>query len=109
MALGYLTIPGIFSLYYFAGNSGKSWAKIFYTATSVAVECVFSWGHILLSHIQNCLSAQTTHALSNSSQCGLVKNLDITAVVMMPDVPVDDGNLNWEVNLEDGWDAITWE
>ena len=26
---------------------------------------------------------------------------------MMPDVVVDDKNSDWEVELEDGWDAIT--
>jgi hypothetical protein len=39
----------------------------------------------------------------------LVKDSDVTAVAMMPDVPADDGNSDWEVDLEDRWDAITRE
>ena len=81
-------------------------------ATSVVVEHVFSQGHILLSHIQNCLFTQTTHVLiclGDWSWHGLVKDSDVTAVAMMLDVSADDGNTDWEVDLEDGWDAITRE
>src|SRR5882762_844387 len=81
-----------------------------FTATSVVAERVFSRGRILLSHIRNCLSAQTTHTLmclGDWSRHGLVKDSDVTAVAMMPNVPADDGSLDWEVDLEDGWDAIT--
>ena len=83
-----------------------------FTATSVAVERVFSRGCILLSHIRNCLSAQTTRVLmclGDWSWHGLVKDSDVTAVAMMLDVPVDDGSLDWVVDLEDRWDAITRE
>ena len=83
-----------------------------FTATSVAVECVFSQGRILLSHIRNHLSAQTTcvlMCLGDWSRHSLVTDLDVTAVAMMLDVPADDGSLDWEVDLEDGWDAITRE
>ena len=81
-----------------------------FTATSAAVECVFSWGRILLSHTRNRLSAQTTRALMclcDWSQHGFVKDADVTAVATMPDVAVDDANSDCEVDLEDGWDIIT--
>ncbi|KIM50708.1 hypothetical protein SCLCIDRAFT_58109, partial [Scleroderma citrinum Foug A] len=58
MAFNYLTIP----------------------ATSVDVECLFSKGCILLPHLCNRLSAQSTHALlclGSWSQLGFVKNEDI--------------------------------
>jgi len=45
--------------------------------------------------------------LGDWSWHGLVKDSDVTAVAMMPNVPADDGSLDWEVDLEDGWDAIT--
>ncbi|KIK80159.1 hypothetical protein PAXRUDRAFT_159391 [Paxillus rubicundulus Ve08.2h10] len=55
MALDYLTIP----------------------ATSIDVECIFSHGHLLLSYVQSCLSAQMTCALlcvGLWSLLGLVKD-----------------------------------
>jgi hypothetical protein len=65
---------------------------------------------MLLSHVRDRPSAQTTRALMclcDWSQHGLVKDSDVSAVAMMPDV--DDGNSDWEVDMEDGWDAITRE
>jgi hypothetical protein len=72
-------------------------------ATSIDVERVFSQGRILMSHIQNCLSLQTAHALmclGDWSLLGLVKDKDVFAVTVQPEV---DGN---EEELLDGWDAI---
>ena len=35
-----------------------------------------------------------------------MKDADMNAVVVMADVPKDDENPKWEVELEDGWDVI---
>jgi len=58
-------------------------------ATSVDVECVFSKGRLLLSHVRNRLSVELTRALlclGNWSKAGLVKNEDIQATAHLPDV-----------------------
>jgi hypothetical protein len=73
-------------------------------ATSVDVERIFSRGRLLLSHVRNRLTAQTTRALlcvGLWSRLGLVKDKDIQSVVSLPDV---DGK---EEELDDGWDSIT--
>ncbi len=73
-------------------------------ATSVNVEWVFSYGHLILSHVCNCLSVQSTHALiclGSWSLLGLVKNMDILAITAL-----DDAEGNEEYELEDGWDHI---
>ena len=81
---------------------------IYTTATSVAVERVFSRGRLLLSHVHNCLSAQTTRALlclSKWSCLGLVKDADVNKVAVLPDVE-EDGDSDGDIEMEDGWDAI---
>jgi hypothetical protein len=98
MALNYLSIPG-------------EWLQNLLClplltvaiATSTDVERVFSQGRIVLSHIWNHLSAQSTHALlclGNWSVLGYVKDKDITAITVLPEVEGD------EEELEEGWDAI---
>ncbi|KIK11255.1 hypothetical protein PISMIDRAFT_123050, partial [Pisolithus microcarpus 441] len=37
--------------------------SMMFTATSVNIECLFSCGHVLLSHTHNQLSTQSVHAL----------------------------------------------
>jgi hypothetical protein len=72
-------------------------------ATSVDVERVFSQGRLLLSHVRSRLSVQSTRALMCLgiwSQMGFVKDSDITAVAVLPEV---DGE---EEDLELDWDAI---
>jgi hypothetical protein len=67
------------------------------------VERVFSKGRIVLSHIRNRLSAQSTRALmclGNWSRLGYVRDKDVLAVTMKPDLEGD------EEDLPDGWDAI---
>jgi hypothetical protein len=67
------------------------------------MEHVFSKGRILLSHIQNCLSMQSIHALmclGNWSKLAYVRDQDILVVIMLPDVEGD------EEDLQDGWDTI---
>ncbi|KIK92854.1 hypothetical protein PAXRUDRAFT_146430 [Paxillus rubicundulus Ve08.2h10] len=82
MALDYLSIP----------------------ATSIDVERLFSCGHLILSHIRSCLSAQSTCALlclGSWSKLKLIKDEDIAKVSTLPEI---EGNDN--VELVDGWDCI---
>ncbi|KIK95454.1 hypothetical protein PAXRUDRAFT_140644, partial [Paxillus rubicundulus Ve08.2h10] len=82
MALDYLTIP----------------------ATSIDVECLFSHGHLIITHTHSRLSAQTTRALlclGAWSLLGLIKTEDVLAVAALEDVEGD------KEALEDGWDGIT--
>jgi len=72
-------------------------------ATSTDVEHVFSQGRILLSRIHNWLSSQSTWALvclGSLSMLGYVKDNDIMAVTVQPEVAGD------EEDLPAGWDAI---
>ncbi|KIK20438.1 hypothetical protein PISMIDRAFT_105800 [Pisolithus microcarpus 441] len=81
MALDYLSIP----------------------AMSVGVECTFSQGHVLLSHVCNCLSAQTTCSLlclSQWSSLDLIANKDLESVTLLLEVNGD------EVEMAEGWDNI---
>jgi hypothetical protein len=74
-----------------------------FSATSTDVERVFSQGRIVLSHIRNRLSAESTRALlclGNWSLLGYVKDKDITAVTVLPELVAE------EEELEQGWDAI---
>jgi hypothetical protein len=72
-------------------------------ATSVNVERVFSMGRILLSHLRSRLSVQSTRALmcvGAWSLMGYVKNSDLDAAAMLPEVEGD------EEELDDAWDVI---
>jgi hypothetical protein len=69
----------------------------------VDVKWIFSCGRLLLSHIQNRLSAQSTQALlclRSWSKLGLIKDNDVVAVAVLADVDGD------EEEFDDGWDAI---
>ena len=75
-----------------------------YVATSVDVECLFSRGCIILSHVCNRLSSQSVRVLlclGSWSSMGLIKDVDVKKVVVMDDV-----NRDVDVVLPDGWDAI---
>lgn len=75
------------------------------TATSVDVERIFSKGRIVLSHLRNQLSVQSTCALMCLgiwSILGYVKDRDITSVTALPDL--EDGME--EEGIEDGWDMV---
>jgi hypothetical protein len=75
-------------------------------ATSVDVERLFSQGRLILSHVRNRLSAQTTRAVlcvGQWSALDLVKTEDVMAIGSLPDVK--DG----EPALEEGWDKISNE
>jgi hypothetical protein len=83
MALDYLTIP----------------------ATSTDVERLFSRGHLLLSHVRSRISAQSTHALlclGSWSQLNLVKENDVRAATMLPEIDDDRDDMDMDV----GWDII---
>ena len=95
MALDYLTIPRK-PLYLMIKLSCLA-------ATSVDVERVFSQGRLILSHVQCSLSVQSTCALMCLgvwSQMGLVKDSDITAVTVLPEVEGEEEELEWN------WDSI---
>ena len=87
MALDYLAIPGTLCII-------KTYKQqLMYTlsriATSVSVERVFSQGRILLSHVRNRLSAESTRALlclGEWSKMGLVDDKDILAITQAPEV-----------------------
>lgn len=72
-----------------------------FIASTVDVERTFSQGRIVLSHIRNCLSSQSTRALmcvGAWSRLGLVKNKDILDVL--------GDEVKEEKELPEGWDAI---
>lgn len=73
------------------------------SAMSVNVEHVFSMGHILLSHLHSRLSVQSTRALMMVgawSRLGYVKDNDVKAATMLPEVKGE------EEELDEDWDAI---
>ena len=76
-----------------------------FIATSVDVERVFSQGCIILSHLRNHLSVQSTHALMCLgvwSRLRFVKDIDIKGVVTLPEVSTD----MKEGVLAVGWDMV---
>ncbi|KDR79625.1 hypothetical protein GALMADRAFT_63618, partial [Galerina marginata CBS 339.88] len=75
-------------------------------ATSVDVEHMFSKGQILLSHVRNRLSVQSTRALmclGAWSLIGYIKDSDVKAVTVLPDLKDSEE----EEPLADDWDLIT--
>ena len=67
------------------------------------MERVFSKGRLLLSHIRNRLSAQSTRALlclGAWSKLGYVDQDDLKAASSLPDVGVDE---TWS---DDEWDVV---
>lgn len=74
-------------------------------ATSVDVERTFSKGRILLSHLRNRLSVESTRALlclGEWSLLGYVRDSDVKAETLQPPI---EGEESLD-ELEDGWDAI---
>ncbi len=98
-------------------NPGKSISSLYRCkfltvniATAVDVECAFSCGRLLITHIRNPLSSQTLctlMCLGDWSKLGFVEDSDIHAVVILPEVPEEDGNEDGDILMPDGWDAIT--
>ena len=73
------------------------------TATSIDMECIFSKGRLILSHVWNGLSVQSTHALmclSAWSRMGLVKDKDVMEAARLPDVKGS------KAELDSGWDDV---
>ena len=73
------------------------------SASSVAVERVFSKGRLLISHIRNRLSAQSTRALlclGYWSKMGFIKLDDLKAAATLPDVEKD------EVFSDNEWSIV---
>lgn len=102
MAKDYLSIPGKHTAPYVHYHL---LVLIYSTATSVDVERVFSTGRLLLSHIRNRLSAQTTRALlclNNWSKLGLVKDED----VMQAAAEAEANTAETADEVADGWDRI---
>ena len=72
-------------------------------ASSVAVERVFSKGRLLISHVRNRLSAQSTRALlclGYWSKMGFVTLEDLKAGASLPDAKKDE---TWS---DDSWSII---
>lgn len=81
-------------------------------ATSVDVEQVFSHGRLLLLHVHNRLSAQTTWALmclGDWSHLGFMEDKDVLTVARLPEVPDEEGDEDGDVLMPDGWDVISIE
>ena len=75
-----------------------------FIATSVDVERVFSKGRLVLSHVRNRLSVESTRALmclGAWSRLDLVKSEDILAAAKLPDVKPGDGEIydDWDLPL----------
>ena len=69
------------------------------------VECIFSQGQHLLLHIRSHLSIQSTRALMCLgvwSIFGYVKDSDVKAIVVLPELRADEQ----EEELELGWDKV---
>jgi hypothetical protein len=101
MALDYLSIPGKFKYL----DIGNFLDHQFILATSVDVERTFSQGRLLLSHIRNRLSIQSTRALlclGIWSEMGYVRDKDVKAATVLPEVGSDED----DDDLGDDWDAI---
>jgi hypothetical protein len=90
MACDYLTVLGEFSL---SCHSSFCIGDLNFLATLVAVERVFSKGQLIISHIQNRLSGQSTWALmclGAWTKQQLVKSSDLVDALKLPDVEDDD-------------------
>ena len=101
MALSYLTAPGNVNFFYITNFP----SLIFALAASVRVERIFSRGRLVLPHVRNRLSAESTRAVlcvGEWSRMGWVKDNDILAVTSEP---VEEGQLAEDV-LEDNWDDL---
>jgi hypothetical protein len=77
------------------------------SATSVDAERTFSKGRIVLSHLRNGLSVQSTRAvlcLGEWCKLGLMEDGDVRKAVKSPETIEE---LEEEAELAEGWDRIT--
>lgn len=103
MARNYLSIPGmlviiIFELYFIPTNVKPT----FFLATSVDVECMFSKGRLLLSHVHNRLSVYSTRALlcvGNWRKLGYVNKNDVRDAAHLPDLKEGDFDPEEELDM----------
>ena len=98
MARSYLTAPG-------ESPAIVCFSRmlIYLIATSVDVERVFSRGRLVLSHIRNRLSAESTRALlcvGEWSRKGLIDDMDLIAVTSAT------YNKDEDDAVDNGWNAI---
>lgn len=80
-------------------------SHVLIAATSVEVEHCFSHGRIIVNHLYNRLSAQTTRALmclNYWNRAGLVQDDDILKIIHANE-PVE-GDI--DEDMAEGWDAI---
>jgi hypothetical protein len=101
MALDYLTIPGMSAHI----KTSHYTSSLLFLATSVDVERVFSKGRIILSHLRNRLSIQSTRVLMCLgvwSVLGYMKDHHLTPVTSLPDLE-DSAE---EEGVEEGWDMV---
>jgi len=80
--------------------------SVFLPATSTDVERVFSRGRLVLSHIRNRLTVASTRVLmclGAWSKLNLVRNADIKAAAVLPDIIGD------EDELELDWDYMSYD
>lgn len=99
MALDYLAIPGTYS------RVPVLHVLTFFSATSVAVERVFSTGRLLLPHVRNRLKGESARALlclGSWSRAGLVHPSDARKAAVLEDLEGEDS----DVDLGEGWDKI---
>jgi hypothetical protein len=71
-------------------------------ATSVDVERIFSKGRLVLSHVRNCLSIDSTGALlclGAWSKLNIIKPDDVLEVARLPDAKNDEGD-GWDIAIE---------
>jgi hypothetical protein len=102
MAMDYLVIPRKCSYFYFPSQVDFSHILL---ATSVGVERTFSKGRLLLSHLRNRLSVQSTRALMCLgvwSLQGYVQDTDINKVTALEEIV---GKERMD-ELSKDWDAI---
>ena len=101
MVLDYLSIPGMCSV--ITINSICSIYSDNFLATSVDVEHIFSKGRLVLSHVHNGLSVQSTWALmclGAWSKMGFMKDKDITEAARLPNIKGSEDELDCD------WDNI---
>ena len=104
MARDYHTIPGMYS--YSGSRISGQWLTAGILASSVAVERVFSKGRLIISHICNRLSAESTCALlclGVWSKMGYVEHADLKHAASLPDVKEGE---SWEGEDEDDFEIV---
>ncbi|KAF5334089.1 hypothetical protein D9758_018506 [Tetrapyrgos nigripes] len=106
MALDYLTIPGALTTVTLFNKSNLTFHC---QQQSTDVERHFSQGRLLLPYVCNRLKAQTTRSLmclGQWSPLGMIHNDDIKAVVLLDEIPLEEGDEDGDIEMPEGWDRI---